>query len=119
MTRLALAFALALTASACGGVAATSTSCQADDECALGDACVGGTCIARQAPPATWSVEIAPPSDATAAFTELPSVALPAASFVLAATAKVTLVPVTPGNAESLTLTVSVPAPEAAPLQKS
>jgi len=88
---LTLALAATLGASGCGGVASTSTSCQADDQCALGDACVGGTCIARQAPPATWSVEIAPPSDATAAFTELPSVALPATAFVLAATAKTTI----------------------------
>jgi hypothetical protein len=79
---------LAVAATTCGGVSTTSTRCQTDDQCDVGAACAGGTCIPRLAPPATWSVEIAPPSEATAAFTELPRVTLPATSFALAATAK-------------------------------
>ena len=82
---------LALAALACSSTGATPNRCQTDDACGDGNACAAGTCLPRAAPPASWSIELAPRSDSAAALTELTNVAMPAATFDLTAMPKVTL----------------------------
>jgi hypothetical protein len=83
--------AVALAALACSKGPESTNRCVTDDVCGVGSACASGTCLPRAAPPASWSVAIAPRSDSAAAYTELAGVAMPAASFDLAAAPKVTL----------------------------
>ncbi|HVR63446.1 MAG TPA: hypothetical protein VMU50_16210, partial [Polyangia bacterium] len=69
------ALALAATAAGCRThEAAASTGCTQDKECPGDYACVATACIARDAPPGMWSVELVPPNDSTAAATEINNV---------------------------------------------
>jgi hypothetical protein len=102
------AFATALLAlAACSSTHVTASGCQSDDACGEGRACSAGTCLPRAAPPATWSIELAPTSDSAAGFTELVDVALPATAFDLTATPKVTLTGTLALDATSPPLTVA------------
>ncbi len=52
---------------------ATPTGCVTDNQCEPGAACTNGTCIPRAAG-GTWAVELLPPSDSSAAQTQLAAV---------------------------------------------
>jgi hypothetical protein len=86
---VSLVSAAALTGCAARPVA--SARCQRDEQCGEGFACGGGACLPREAPPAVWGIEVAPPSDSPGALTELTQVNAPAATFDVQAGGKTTL----------------------------
>jgi hypothetical protein len=108
VSRPALTVALvAATGLACGAPVAEKAECQRDDQCGAGHACAGGRCLPRAAPPATWSIELAPRSDSPAALTELTGVQAPAGAFDLQAADKVTLAGTLTLDAGAAPLTVA------------
>jgi hypothetical protein len=88
-TAAALLAVLTTLGAACGSGPLAHPECQRDDQCGSGEACVGATCLPRAAPPASWSVEVAPKTDSTAGFTEILGPTGPADAFDLTATWKV------------------------------
>jgi hypothetical protein len=115
MTRLASAAPVAvvgalfaaLTTAGCAAKPSATSRCQRDDQCGDGNACSGGTCLPRAAPPAVWAIELAPGSASDAAFTELQQASAPAAAFDLTAGAKVTLTATIVGDTTTVPFTVA------------
>jgi hypothetical protein len=106
-TRLSVLASALLALAACSSTHVTASGCQSDDACGEGRACSAGTCLPRAAPPATWSIEVAPTSDSAAGFTELVDVALPATAFDLTAKPKAALAGTLVLDANTAPLTVA------------
>ena len=65
--------ALALLGSCKINAVATPTGCVSDNQCDPGAVCTNGTCLSRAAG-GTWAIELLPPSDSSAAQTQLTAV---------------------------------------------
>jgi Carboxypeptidase regulatory-like domain len=102
-----LAFLSGAAMSGCAAKPVALARCVRDEQCGEGFACGGGTCLPREAPPSVWGIEIAPPSDSPAAFTELTQVNAPAATFDVQAGAKTTITVALPGDATTTTLSTA------------
>jgi hypothetical protein len=105
--RVAVALLLSSALAACGAHNVSSSACQRDDQCDGDRACAAGVCLPRAAPPASWAIEVAPPSESNAAPTEIIRYTAPAAAFDLVAGAESTLTVTVAGDSPALPLSAA------------
>jgi hypothetical protein len=75
----------------CAAPSTTASGCQKDTQCPTNQACMASTCIAREAPTGTFSVELVPTSDANAAITQINGVTFDGSSAAWTARPEVTI----------------------------
>jgi hypothetical protein len=98
--RASTALLLLLPLAACNFSQVQVPSCQTNDQCGAGNACVGGSCIVAGVPQGVWAIALAPTSDSTAAPTELAAVDFGEDVTAITADPKVTVTgQLTPGSA--------------------
>jgi hypothetical protein len=82
--------AAAAVVSGCRSSAIAVTGCKTDLDCG-GLACVASVCVARDAPAGSWSIELVPPNDSTAATTEINGFAFDGSAVTWTTRGKVTI----------------------------